>query len=416
MNRLVLLKMALLSAFVATELHAQSTWIQKGTNQLGPASISQMGGSVQINSSGDRFVSTLPSPLASGAKVFEWNGSAWNQKGSDLGAGPQANTFGFSSDIDAIGNTVILGDYSGKSDLGFARVFEWNSSISNWQQKGADIDGEAAYDFAGFSVSINASGDVIAVGFPSNDTAAVDAGCVKIFQWNGSAWIQKGGTFYGQASQDLAGSAVSIDETGDVIAYGAMGATGNVGRVRVFAWNGATWIQRGQNIDGVSIGGNWGNALDLNANGTTFISASPNVGSFAGLARVYEWDASSNLWQTKGDRFWVRWRMDSWALEEGVSINASGNRIAVGEPSYAPSNNQLGRVQVFEWDGTDWFLLGAAIDGPSNYSYFGRSVSLNTLGDHVASGGPWHETSPGVYPGVAQVFGCRWLLERRKRL
>ena len=53
------------------------------------------------------------------------------------------------------------------SDAGSVRVYQYSSSI--WTQLGADIDGEAADDYAGRSVSINSAGNIVAVGAYQND-------------------------------------------------------------------------------------------------------------------------------------------------------------------------------------------------------------------------------------------------------
>ena len=45
---------------------------------------------------------------------------------------------------------------------GHVRIYDWNGTA--WTQLGADIDGEAANDYSGCSVSINAAGDRLAIG------------------------------------------------------------------------------------------------------------------------------------------------------------------------------------------------------------------------------------------------------------
>ena len=50
---------------------------------------------------------------------------------------------------------------------GHVRIYEWNGS--SWVQQGQDIDGEAADDYSGGSVSMNASGDRVAIGAGGND-------------------------------------------------------------------------------------------------------------------------------------------------------------------------------------------------------------------------------------------------------
>ena len=46
---------------------------------------------------------------------------------------------------------------------------------------GEDIDGEAAYDWAGTSVSLSADGTKVAVGSDGNDDNGIESGHVRVF-------------------------------------------------------------------------------------------------------------------------------------------------------------------------------------------------------------------------------------------
>jgi hypothetical protein len=48
---------------------------------------------------------------------------------------------------------------------------------------GADIDGEAASDISGYSVSLSSDGKTVAIGAPGNDGNGSGSGHVRIFQW-----------------------------------------------------------------------------------------------------------------------------------------------------------------------------------------------------------------------------------------
>lgn len=64
---------------------------------------------------------------------------------------------------------------------------------TTWIQRGADIDGEAANDESGVSVSLSADGRVLAVGAYSNDnTAGVNAGHVRVYELSGNTWVRRG--------------------------------------------------------------------------------------------------------------------------------------------------------------------------------------------------------------------------------
>ena len=68
------------------------------------------------------------------------------------------------------GDRVAIGAYlndANGSNSGRTRVYTYDAGTDAWTQLGQDLDGEAADDFSGWSVSL--SGDRIAIGAPLND-------------------------------------------------------------------------------------------------------------------------------------------------------------------------------------------------------------------------------------------------------
>ena len=51
-------------------------------------------------------------------------------------------------------------------------------------QLGSDIDGEAAGDYSGRSVSINSAGDRVAIGAHYNDGTDSNAGHVRVYEYS----------------------------------------------------------------------------------------------------------------------------------------------------------------------------------------------------------------------------------------
>ncbi len=125
----------------------------------------------------------------------------------------------------------------------------WSSCVWAQIQIGTDIDGEAAINFSGSSVSLD--GHRVAIGAPTNDDAGYRAGHVRIYEWNGANWTQMGADIDGEAASDESGHVVSLD--GNRVAIGAPLNAGNgsgSGQVRIYEWNGTTWTQMGADIDG----------------------------------------------------------------------------------------------------------------------------------------------------------------------
>ena len=86
------------------------------------------------------------------------------------------------------------------SNSGHVRVYEYSGS--SWSQLGADINGEAAGDYSGYSVSLSSDGTIVAIGAYGNDGNGSNSGHVRVYStWNGS-WTQLGADINGEAAYD----------------------------------------------------------------------------------------------------------------------------------------------------------------------------------------------------------------------
>ena len=133
---------------------------------------------------------------------------------------------------------------------GHVRVFEYSEGNQSWKQIGGDIDGIIPEDKFGFALSLSGNGKSVAVGVPFHDrTGQRDIGRVRLLDYNGIDWIQRGTYIIGEAKQDTSGYSVSINYDGSSVAIGAPGHDKN-GYARVFEWEGTDWQQRENDIDG----------------------------------------------------------------------------------------------------------------------------------------------------------------------
>ena len=76
-------------------------------------------------------------------------------------------------------------------------------------------DGETSYDESGNSVSMNAAGDRVAIGATMNDGNGNESGHVRIYEWSGTAWVKLGLDIDGEAAGDWSGQSVSMNSSGD---------------------------------------------------------------------------------------------------------------------------------------------------------------------------------------------------------
>ena len=115
------------------------------------------------------------------------------------------------------------------------RVFE--ESGGTWTQVGGDIDGETASDLFGISVALSSDGTRVAAGAAANDTTGTDAGHVRVFEESGGTWTQVGANIDGEAASDYFGWSVALSSDGTRLAAGGYQNDGggfNAGHVRVF--------------------------------------------------------------------------------------------------------------------------------------------------------------------------------------
>jgi hypothetical protein len=338
---------------------AASTSIdQLGSDIDGEAAGDESGQSVSLSSNGTTVAigahkNDGTAPDAGHVRVYELSGSAWVQKGLDIDGEAAYDYSGYSVSLSSDGTTVAIGAYGHASNAGHVRVYAWNGS--GWVQKGADIDGEAAFNFSGHSVSLSSDGTTVAIGAHFNDGNGSDAGHVRVYEWNGSGWVQKGADIDGEAANDRSGYSVSLSSDGTTVAIGAHFNDGNgsdAGHVRVYAWNGSGWVQKGADIDGEAANDQSGYSVSLSSDGTTVaIGARVNDGNDgtainAGHVRVYEWNSGTSSWDQKGAD------IDGEAAYDysgsSVSLSSDGTTVAIGAIyNDGNGNNSAGHVRVY---------------------------------------------------------------------
>jgi hypothetical protein len=110
---------------------------------------------------------------------------------------------------------VAVGAYGNDgagSWAGHVRVFKFDGTA--WVKMGDDIDGEAAHDYAGYGVAMSSNGRMVAVGAYGNDGAGFDAGHVRTYALNGD-WTSDDDAFAPSGDAGGSSSTGAICFTGD---------------------------------------------------------------------------------------------------------------------------------------------------------------------------------------------------------
>lgn len=276
-----------------------------------------------------------------------------------------------------------------------------------WSQLGDDIDGDANSPGFGTSVAVSDDGTRVVIGSMPAEPGTDELSYVQVHEWDGSAWQQLGNNItVTTAGFNVFGYSVAISGDGNRIAVGDpygpdgydIGAVGGAetgpedstppGAVRVFDWDGSTWQQVGETIEGTGSVTEFppeffGWSVALSSNGERVIAGSTLQ------ARAFDYD-SVNGWTQTGNTIG-----STDGVNGAVAISADGNRVAVGPGVLAglfgvgeefEGGEEFGGgeefdLQVFDYDVSDgWIQVGSDFDGEG---ISGWSVAMSADGNRV---------------------------------
>ena len=425
--------------------YSGGTWNKIGIDLDGEGSGDEFGFSVSLSSNGKRVMAGGPlyeSDDRGVVKVYEETGGTWNQVFSNIGGGA-GDKMGRVVSMSSDGNVIVAGSslatsQDGKVVVYTCVVFENRlmDTTTNDQaltplsttipgtntfqitKLGQDIDGEAAYDQSGYSVSMSSDGTRMAIGAimpPQGGGITGGTGKVRVYEWDNVSWSQLGADIDGESAEDYFGTSVSISSDGTRVAIGApfnnptnTAAGDRVGHVRVYEWDNVSWSQVGGDIDGEAVGDQSGYSVSMSSDGTRVaIGALFNDGtaSNAGHVRVYEYDATYG-WNKIGNDI----DGEGYGDRSGrsVSLSSDGTRVAIGAYINNPTNNgagvDIGHVRVYSESSGAWSQLGGDIDGEARNDLSGWSVSISGDGTRVAIGAPYNDPSTGNNAGHVRVY------------
>jgi len=395
--------------YVSLQFNPLIAQIQIGDEIDGEAAMDLFGEPVVISSNGTRIASgAIGNGENSGhVRVFDLIGGNWEQVGSDIDGENSGDASGFSVSLSSSGNRIAIGAPSndiGGVDTGYVRIFDLIDG--NWVQIGSSIEGENSGDLSGYSVSLSSEGNRIAISAIINNGNGEVSGHVRIFDFSEGNWIQLGSDIDGEAEYDYSGYSIGLSANGDKLIIGAFQNDGNgdgSGHARIFRFTGADWIQMGSDIDGEAAGDESGEDVAISSNGNIVaIGAHVNDGNGlnSGHVRVYKYNGSD--WDQLGDD------IDSESPGDrsghSVSLSSDGNILAVGAVFNDASGSNSGHVRIFQLIDGNWVQIGEDIDGETAGDFFGISVALSADGRNVVIGGSRNDGN-GFSSGHLRVFG-----------
>ena len=266
------------------------------------------------------------------------------------------------------------------------------SSTRGGIQRGLTLAGDTTGDYFGMDVALSADGLTLAVGAPFNGTSR---GQVFVYTWDGTAWVPKGATLTGAATNVDFGFAVSLSDDGNTLAVGSPKESFATGKVSIFTWDASASPPAWGTpvfIAAEDAGENFGRALDLSADGTVVVVGAMNNndgGAASGETRVFA--LSGGSWPQRGTD--IPGAAAGDLSGHAVAISADGTVIASGAPDH---DGSAGHARAFQWSGTAWTQQGADIDGDAAGDEFGYSVDLSSDGLTLIAGSPERTAALGA--------------------
>jgi hypothetical protein len=379
----------------------QKLWETYGQKLFGDFADDMFGASVSINSTGNRIAISMPGNdnLINGelsnigaVKVYEYRGGEWLQIGNTILGDLEDEKSGWNITLNAAGDRIVIA-----SDI---------SSLTS----GA-TDQERLLE-NGTEELVTERGDVRTLEYKENRR-------VRVFEYKNDMWVQLGQDLYENILlDDILGYNISIDNSGNRIALGAIQALGESGYVKVYNYNNTSqnWEQYGNTIDGEANGDLFGSSLELNGDGSRIVVGAPfNGATDSGSVRVYSYSAGT--WTQLGLDLDGSMPGDNFGTS--VAINNTGDRIAVGIP-YSdfigdPSNRpNRGLIKVYKFEFNAWTQLGQDIEGELYDGNGGYDIAFDSSGNKLVIGTPNHFGGHAKVYELIETFGLpcpfpRWM-------
>jgi hypothetical protein len=342
-----------------------------------------------------------------------------------LASDPATNAFyGFSIDISADGDTVVVGAYGKSSFTGEAYVYTRSGLI--WTEQAKLLAPEASNDQFGWSVAISADGNTVAIGSTTEDTSPYsNNGAVYIYTRSAGTWTQQ--------TKLLASDRDSNEGFGFSLAFSADGLTLLVGAepentspstingaVYAFIYDSGEWIEQQKLLaSDFSSNDRFGCDVSLSSDGNIALiganseDTSPNSDNGA----AYIFTRTAGVW-TEQQKILASDASSDEQFGISVSLSADGNTALIGAFVESTSPNSFnGAAYVYTLVEGIWTEQQKLLaSDPVTQDFFGRSVALSSDGNIALIGAYLEDTSPNTNNGAAYVFtrsGGTWTQQQK---
>ena len=292
--------------------------------------------------------------------------------------------------------------------IGSARVYDYNAALGQWQQVGNALvgNGTTIGEELGFAVAISGDGARIALGAPRARTFAAggffnDVGYVKVYTLSGGTWTQDDQLF-GRLGFSRFGVSVDLDVDGDHLVVGASYISGERGEVAVYLRDAnGRYNLKGAYEAGDGTDDFLGTGVAISGSGDRIIAGAPSTdanNANTGYAKVYAYNGSRYV--PVGQTITGTGGGDDFG--QSVDITADGLTVAIGAPGATDFRNvPTGSASTYDYLGTTWTLFGRRTGGgSSNLGEHGFDVALSGTRGSLAVGEP----NDNFNRGAAEVY------------
>ena len=301
--------------------------------------------------------------------------------------------FGSSVAVNKNGTSMAIAAMGEDGMRGAVRMFSLDTYSETWIQLGQVLRGKQQEHFFGLSIDMNADGTRVVVGGPGKNNSQ---GSTSVYEFSctDQIWKRLGTEIIPNQTGGHAGLSVAINGVGDIILVGAPYNDNHRGLVQAYELVDENWKPMGQAIV-AKYRSHLGSSVGLSADGKRFVLGNKQYLTNSGSVEIHEFDDSSKQWTLMkaihGVNYYDR-------LGDSVDMSEDGNRIVFGVPNsdQGPKESvtvDSGQVYVYDYDGSDWNMVGEPITNPTSSDRLGRSVAISGDGSHIALAAPGSDGS-----------------------
>jgi hypothetical protein len=239
------------------------------------------------------------------------------------------------------------------------------------------------------------------------------SGLVSIYDLSKTPFTQVGDVIAGESGGDSSGF-VAMSEDGSRVAIGARYNAGingvKSGHVRIYDveldldGTTSTWTKVGEDIDGDAAGDLLGTSVAMSADGSRVAIGAPSIyGSDDNAGRVSIYDLSKTPFTQVGKDIVGEALGDYAGLS--IAMSADGSRVAIGSENNSNINGAYsGHVRIFDEMCMTWTQFGQDLDGEAAYDYSGKSIAMSADGSRVVIGGFGNDNDGKSMAGHVRVY------------